>query len=119
MTPFGKFMRNVRTEKGLLLKDIADMLGVSSAYLSALEHGKKGPPTGALISKLENGLKLTAEQRSGLRRAVRDSTTSMEIPSRATPFAFETANAFARKLPSLSEQQLRKIKTILGREEEK
>lgn len=113
MTPFGKFMRNLRTEKGLLLKDIADMLEVTSAYLSALEHGKKGPPGAALISKLENALKLTTEQRKELRSAVRDSTSSMEIPSKATPFAFETANAFARKLPNLSEQQLRKIKTIL------
>jgi hypothetical protein len=36
----------------------------------------------------------------------------MEIPSKSTPFAFETANAFARKLPDLSEDQLRRIKGI-------
>jgi transcriptional regulator with XRE-family HTH domain len=118
MTPFGRFMRNLGTERGLLLKDVADMLGVTSAYLSALEHGKKGPPSAALVSKLENSLKLTAEQRKELRSAVRDSTSSMEIPSKASPFAFETANAFARKLPNLSEQQLRKIKGILDQGED-
>jgi transcriptional regulator with XRE-family HTH domain len=97
MTPFGRFMRNLRTEKGLLLKDVADMLGVTSAYVSALEHGKKGAPSGVHLSKLENALKLDAEQRRALRAAARDSISSMEIPSKATPFAFETANAFARK----------------------
>lgn len=118
MTPFGRFMRYIRTEKGLLLKDVADMLGVSSAYLSAVEHGKKGQPSAAMISKLENELKLTADQRKELRSAVRDSVSSMDIPSKATPFAFETANAFARKLPNLSEQQLKKIKSIVDQEED-
>lgn len=113
MTPFGRFMRNLRTNKGLLLKDVADSLSVTSAYMSALEHGKKGAPSGVFISKLEDALKLTQEQRMELRRAARDSANSMQIPSKSTPFAFETANAFARKLPSLSEQQLRKIKTIV------
>lgn len=117
MTPFGRFMRHLRTEKGLLLKDVADVLGVTSAYLSAVEHGKKGQPSAAMVSKLENALKLTTEQRKQLRGAVRDSVSSMEIPSKVTPFAFETANAFARKLPDLSEQQLRKIKSIVDQEE--
>lgn len=118
MTPFGSFMRFIRTEKGLLLKDVADMLGVTSAYLSALEHGKKGQPSAATVSTIENKLKLTPQQRKELREAVRDSAKSVEIPSKATPFAFETANAFARKLPNLSEKQLRRIKGILDQEEE-
>lgn len=118
MTPFGRFMRHLRTEKGLLLKDVADMLSVTSAYLSAVEHGKKGQPSAAMISQLEDKLKLTTQQRKELRAAARDSMSSMEIPSKATPFAFETANAFARKLPNLSEQQLRKIKSIVDQEEE-
>ena len=118
MTPFGRFLRNLRTEKGLLLKDIADMLNVTSAYLSALEHGKKGAPNAVLISKLENALKLNAAQRQELRRSARDSIKSMDIPSKSTPFAFETANAFARKLPKLSEDQLRRIKHIVEQDNE-
>src|SRR5687768_15148666 len=110
MTPFGRFMRGVRTDRGLLLKDVADMVGVTSAYLSALEHGKKGAPSAAFISKLENALRLDTTQRQELRRAARDSVGSVTIPSKSTPFAFETANAFARKLPNLSEEQLKRIK---------
>jgi transcriptional regulator with XRE-family HTH domain len=117
VTPFGKFMRNVRLEKGLLLKDVAHMLEVTSAYLSALEHGKKGVPNAGLLSKLENHMKLTTEQKKEMRRAAAMSITSVSISSKASPFAFETANAFARKLPNLSEQQLRRIKGVLEDED--
>jgi transcriptional regulator with XRE-family HTH domain len=118
MTPFGKFLRNLRIERGLLLKDMAEMLDVTSAYLSAVEHGKKGAPSAALVSKLENLLNLTTEQKKELRRAAAASNTSMSIPSKLSPFAFETANAFARRLPILSERQLRKIQGVLENEDE-
>ena len=44
MTPFGERVRRLRRERGLLLKDMAAHLGVSSAYLSALERGERGKP---------------------------------------------------------------------------
>lgn len=113
MTPFGMFMRTVRLEKGLLLKDVAELMEVTSAYLSALEHGKKGVPNAPFVSALENRLRLDAKQRDALRRAVRDSSTSLAIPQKANPAVFETAHAFARKLPSLSDRQLDLINNIL------
>lgn len=118
MTPFGMFMRKLRLEKGLLLKDIATLTDVSSAYLSALEHGKKGVPSADFVSQLENKLKLNASQRHELRRAVRDSATNLAIPPKSKPFTYETVHAFARKLPSLSERQLRDIKQILDQKDE-
>lgn len=117
MTPFGRFMRNLRLERGMLLKDVADKLKVSSAYLSALEHGKKGVPNEAVVSKLETSLELNPEQKKELMQAVRDSANSLSISHKSTPLAFETANAFARKLPSLSEKQLKSIRGILDKEE--
>lgn len=113
MTPFGLFMRKLRLEKGLLLKDIAEQMSVSSAYLSALEHGKKGPATGEFVSKLETKLKLDTAQREELRRAIRDSATNLAIPSKVTPLGFQAAHAFARKLPNLSEQQLRQVLAVV------
>ncbi|HYD78945.1 MAG TPA: helix-turn-helix transcriptional regulator [Paucimonas sp.] len=116
MTPFGKYMRNLRLEKGLLLKDVADRLQVTSAYLSALEHGKKGIPSKEFVERIINGLALDAEAGKELKKAVRDSETEFTIPAKVTPFAFETANAFARQLPSLSEIQLKRIKELLDDE---
>ncbi|HSP25325.1 MAG TPA: helix-turn-helix domain-containing protein, partial [Saliniramus sp.] len=49
MTPFGERVRELRRERGLQLKHMAASLGVSSAYLSALERGERGRPTWTLI----------------------------------------------------------------------
>ena len=48
---FGKWLRKFRIDKGLLLKEMAEHLGVSSAFLSALERGKKHIPKN-LIKKI-------------------------------------------------------------------
>jgi transcriptional regulator with XRE-family HTH domain len=44
-TPFGKAVRHLRDRKGVSQKEMAAALGVSPAYLSALEHGKRGMPS--------------------------------------------------------------------------
>ena len=49
MTPFGVRLRQLRAERGIRLKDMAEALGVSAAYLSALEHGRRGRPTHAIV----------------------------------------------------------------------
>ena len=41
LTEFGKALRRIRLDNDELLKDMADKLKVSSAYLSAVENGKK------------------------------------------------------------------------------
>lgn len=43
-----KFLRDIRIENGELLKDMAIKLGVGSAELSQIEHGKKTMPEGFL-----------------------------------------------------------------------
>lgn len=117
MTPFGMFMRRLRLENGMLLKDTAEAMGVSSAYLSALEHGKKGPPSAEFVAKLETKLKLDTERRADLRRAVRDSATNLAIPSKVTPLGFQAAHAFARKLPNLSEHQLKQVLDLVEKKD--
>lgn len=114
MTPFGKYMRNLRLDKGMMLKECAEQLEVTSAYLSALEHGKKGLPNAKFLERIVIAMKLDSAQEAALRDSVKDSDTRFEISAKATPMAFETANAFARRLPSLSELQLLRIKDILA-----
>ncbi|WP_088504417.1 helix-turn-helix domain-containing protein [Burkholderia ubonensis] len=41
LTPFGLTVRRFRLERGLTLKAMAEALGVTSAYLSAIELGDK------------------------------------------------------------------------------
>ena len=41
MTPFGQKLRDLRRERNISQKEMAGALGVSAAYLSALEHGHR------------------------------------------------------------------------------
>ena len=52
MTPFGERLRAMRAERGVRLKDMAAALGVSPAYLSALEHGQRGKPSRFFVRRV-------------------------------------------------------------------
>lgn len=45
MTPFGEALRKLRARKGVTQKQMAAAINVSPAYLSALEHGRRGKPS--------------------------------------------------------------------------
>lgn len=44
ITPFGKYLRNIRMDRGEKLKDMAVVLDVSATFLSNVETGKSKPP---------------------------------------------------------------------------
>lgn len=70
MTPFGEKLRALRTKKGVSQAEMAADLEVSPAYLSALEHGKRGSPSWPLLQKIIHYFGLVwddAEQLSTLR----------------------------------------------------
>jgi transcriptional regulator with XRE-family HTH domain len=52
LTPFGEKVRALRRSRGVSQKDMAAALGVSAAYLSALEHGRRGRPSWATVQKV-------------------------------------------------------------------
>jgi len=49
MTPFGQKVRTLRAARGVTLKQMASDLQLSPAYLSSLEHGRRGRPSEALV----------------------------------------------------------------------
>jgi transcriptional regulator with XRE-family HTH domain len=52
MTPFGREIRRLRAARGLSQKQMARDIGVSAAYLSALEHGHRGQPSWELLQRI-------------------------------------------------------------------
>ncbi len=46
------YLRNVRKERGLSLKKVEKIAGVSNAYLSQLERGLRNPPHPDILKKL-------------------------------------------------------------------
>ncbi len=52
MTPFGRRMNELRRQKGVTQKQLAEALGVSGAYLSSIERGRRGRPPFALVERI-------------------------------------------------------------------
>jgi transcriptional regulator with XRE-family HTH domain len=52
MTPFGARLRELRAERGITQAELASRLQISAAYLSALEHGRRGMPATGLVHQI-------------------------------------------------------------------
>ncbi len=111
LTPFGKALRILRLDRGELLKDMADRLGVSAAYLSSVENGKKSP-TSELMNRISTHYELTNSEWEDLKDAKAKTIRMIEI-GLARPEDEEVGLLFARKLSGLSANQRDKILEIL------
>ena len=114
MTPFGRHLRRLRNERGMTLKDMAAAAGVSSAYLSALEHGKRGRPSWALIQRLIAHLNVIWDDAEELTRLARLSHPRVTIDTTAlSPRATELANRLALSISRLRERDLDRLLEVL------
>jgi Zn-dependent peptidase ImmA (M78 family) len=111
LTPLGKALRQLRIDKGLKLLDVAEALGVSSAYVSAIETGRKAVPDG-FVADLRRKLKLTAAEADVLRRAVDRTRKTVSVDALAGEQR-EMVARFARQIDELPEGLLKKLKTEL------
>ena len=68
MTPFGSKVRALRAEKNIPLKQMAMDLHLSSAYLSALEHGRRGRPAPGLVMQIAGYLGCIWDEAEDLKR---------------------------------------------------
>ncbi len=107
MTPFGLKVRELRRRKGVSQKDMAASLGVSAAYLSALEHGRRGVPTWALTQKIIGYFNVIWDDAEEVQRLAENSHPRVVIDTAGlSPAATELANLLAEKIAGLGEQEL-------------
>ena len=52
MNELGNYLLNVRKDRRLSLKKVEQLAGVSNAYLSQLERGRRNPPHPDILKKL-------------------------------------------------------------------
>jgi len=52
MEPFGSYLRRLRKEKGLTLKQVERLAKVSNAYISLVERGRRNPPHPDVLNRL-------------------------------------------------------------------
>lgn len=107
MTPFGARLRELRRARGITLKDMANSLEISSAYLSALEHGKRGRPSPMLVRQICTFFTIIWEDAEELERLARLSHPRVVVDtSGLSPRATELANLLAERIADLDADEL-------------
>jgi transcriptional regulator with XRE-family HTH domain len=115
MTPFGEKMRNLRADRAITLKQMSTAIGVSSAYLSALEHGKRGRPGWHLIQRIIAYFNIIWDEAEEVTRLARISHPRITIDtSGLNPLATELANRLADDIGKLEPQTLNELLTVLS-----
>jgi transcriptional regulator with XRE-family HTH domain len=108
MTPLGARMRAMRRERGISLKDMAKALEVSSAYLSALEHGRRGKPTWFLLQRVIAFFNVIWDEAEELQRLAEISDPKITIDTGGlSPEATELTNLLAKEIARLSPDDLK------------
>ena len=110
MTPFGRKLRSLRAARRCQLKDLAKALKVSSAYLSALEHGHRGKPSPGLVQQVAAYFNLAWEQVDELKALAELSDPRVTIDTAGlTPEATELANRLAARIDALSDGEIARL----------
>jgi transcriptional regulator with XRE-family HTH domain len=114
VTPLGLKMRELREARGVTLKQMAAALNVSSAYLSALEHGRRGKPTWLLLQRIIHYFNVIWDEAEELQRLAELSDPKVTIETGGlSPEATELANRLARDIARLSPEDLTALKAEL------
>lgn len=112
-TPLGKALRRLRIDKGMRLLTMAEDLGVSAAFLSAVEHGRKSPPAD-LVEKVIEKYQLTDTAGVELRHAATQSVGAIKVSLAGKGDASrELAQVFARNFGTLDEAEARRMLNML------
>ena len=110
MTPFGLKMREWRRQKNLTQQQQAVFLGVSKAYISALETGARGGPSALFVDQICVWLGLIWDDAEDLKRLASLSHPKPSIDVRGqTAEAVYLANLLSQKINHLSPDDCRDL----------
>ena len=117
MTPFGQRMRELRAERGLTQQHQAEQLGVSKAYISALETGKRGKPSSPFVDQICVWLGLIWDDAEELKTLAAMSHPKPVIDASGThPEAVALANLIAQNIEHLDQDSCDRLMTRLREE---
>jgi len=114
MTPFGEKTRQLRRQRGISLKQMAADLHLSSAYLSALEHGHRGRPSPGLVMQILGYFNVIWDEAEELKQLALLSHPKVTIDTAGlSPDATLLANRLALRIEKLTEDELRALLEIV------
>jgi transcriptional regulator with XRE-family HTH domain len=117
LTSFGRFVRKMRIDAGYLLKDMADHLGVTASYLSAVEMGKRRIPND-WFDKISIFFSLSPDKKNELMALIQETQRDVQIDlSNTTKQQRDLAFVFARKLDGLNENDIQNIFKVFKKSE--
>lgn len=118
MTPFGQRLRELREARGIALKTMADELGVTPTYLSALEHGRRSKPNWSFVQRVIHYFNIIWDEADELQRLADLSDPKAVIETGGlSPKATRLANRLARQIGDLSDDDLDRLLAILEKPE--
>jgi transcriptional regulator with XRE-family HTH domain len=114
VTPFGARLRALRADRGVTLKHLAEALQVSAAYLSALEHGKRGSPSAGLVHQVNEYFGLIWDEAEELSQLARLSNPRVTVNTAGlTPEQTALANRLAQVIHRLSPETVAALHAVL------
>lgn len=114
MTPFGEKIRELRKARGINQKQMAEKLGISPAYLSALEHGNRGQPTWALLQQIISFFNIIWDDAEELENLANISRPRAVVDtSGLSAEATELVNLLSRNISAMDKDQINKMLEIV------
>jgi transcriptional regulator with XRE-family HTH domain len=115
LTEFGQFLRKLRIDCDEFLKDMADKLGITSSYLSAVETGNRNIPDD-WVEKISQLYGLDMIQKDLLQDAAFNSAKSVTMDlTKMVPKRRETVSLFARKFDDVDDTIIEEIRKLLNK----
>ncbi|MFO1125735.1 MAG: XRE family transcriptional regulator [Methylocystis sp.] len=108
LSPFGKELRKIRIDKGLRLFDLATRLGISTAFLSAIETGRKPIPDGFVV-KISGAIDLSLGELKELRAAAEKTKREIRL-DKLKDEDRQLVAAFARRIDELPEELIEQLR---------
>ncbi|AMK76909.1 MULTISPECIES: helix-turn-helix domain-containing protein [Methylomonas] len=106
MTPFGVFLEKIRRSRQLRQKQLAVDLGINASYISALETGRKEPPSRQILERLITALDLSDDEQAALWESAEQSQRSIQLPDGMRLSEFRLVNELRKHLGNLDEGRI-------------
>ncbi len=117
MTPFGEKMRALRSANNVTQKQMAEAIGVSNAYLSALENGHRGRPSWYLVQRIITFFNVIWDEAEEIQRLAQLSHPRIVIDTAGlNPKATELANRLAQNIAKLDDDTIDALLAALPKE---
>lgn len=112
-TPFGRYMERRRIERKEQQRDSAALLGISDAYMSSIEVGRRNVPRGMLDKLIAVGYATDAE-REMLEHLIYLSRTKERVDvGHLSLEQRRLVHMFASRLPELRETDIEAVRSLL------